>query len=464
MDLAAGQVHVYEPTVEDVPGRDPAGRVPSFDQARHAAGGSRPGTWMAVAFEAPPVAKGRIAAAWRKVIDRHGTLRTVLRQHERSGPGADGSAPLVRVHDIEVTGGQWRRVGDGTSDPRALLRQVFDVACDPFGSPSHRLADVAHPDGSRSIVIGLDHSHTDAWSLLVLVRDMLAFLADEEEDNNGSAALRETVPSFADHIRDLERRPAAPVAVRNRWARIMADGDGDMPVFPLDLGDISEPRDEVVEVLDVLDAAGVARLEKAAEQRGVRLLPLAISVLTAVNRDMDAGTLRAVFPVHSRKGPEHDRALWADSVGWFITNSVLECGSTDTVDCDAAVYDAITLGSHPLEPLLRPWGGMPNTPGMFALSWLDNRRLPVQVPAGTHPQHVSAWIRTDGVMAWFVLNDDGMHLRVRYPGTPEASMNVGGWAQRVADGLREVAGGGTGEGSDDPVLVGEDHDLSPVTQ
>ena len=451
---------MYDPTVADVPGRDPAGRVPSFDQARHADGGSRPGSWMAVAFDAPPVGKGRIAAAWRKVIDRHGTLRSVLRFHEPD--------QIVRAHDIQVTGGQWRSVGRHDDDPRQVLRGVFDVCCEPFGSPAHRLAVVSHPDGTRSIVIGLDHSHTDAWSLLVLVRDMLAFLAEDTEDTGDTvdaegAQLRSQVPSFADHTRELERRPQAPAAVRNRWARIMADGGGDMPVFPLDLGDITEPRDEVVEVFDVLDTDGVARLEEVAAQKGVRLLPLAVSVLTQVNKDMDAGTLRAVFPVHSRKGPPQDRTRWSDSVGWFITNSVLECGSADTVDCDAAVYDAITLGSHPLEPLLRPWGGMPQTPGMFAVSWLDNRKLPVSVPAETRPQHVSAWIRTDGVMAWFVLNDDGMHLRVRYPGTPEASVNVGGWARRVTERLRTVAGGEEAT-SDDPVLVGEDHDLSTVAQ
>lgn len=437
MELAAGQVHVFEPTVASTPGEGTGGSTPSFDQSRHAAAGSRPGSWMAVAFAVPPVGRGRLAEAWRRVVQRHGTLRSVLRH--------DGAQ--ARVHPVEVTGGRWVRAGDGVSDPRTFLRGVFDAACEPFGSPSHRLAVVDHGDGTCTAVIGLDHSHTDAWSLLVLVRDMLAALEHEDE--------LAPVPSFAEHTRALEDLPPAPDEIRARWTRVMETRDGEMPVFPLSLGDISEPRDEVVEVIDVLDAEGVARLEDVAARRGVRLLPLAVSVLTQVNRDMHAGALCAVFPVHSRRGPADDPARWADSVGWFITNSVLECDSTEPLDCDAAVRDAIALGAYPLEPLLRPWGGMPNTPGMFAVSWLDNRRLPVQVPSAARPQHVSAWIRTDGVMAWFVLNDDGMHLRVRYPGTPSAVANVGEWARRVATGLRAVS-------SDDTVLVGEDHDLSPV--
>ena len=352
---------------------------------------------------------------------------------------------MIRTHDIVVTGGQWRRVGDGSADPRGVLRELFDVACDPFGTPSYRLTVTTHADGTRTAVIGLDHCHGDAWSLLVLARDMLAGLGGGEHEgvdlvDGGVPEMPASVPSFADHTRDLERRPTAPTEVRNRWARIMADGDGVMPRFPLSLGDVSSPRDEVVEVVDVLDTDGVAALERAAQDAGVRLLPLAVSVLVGVNHRMDAGALRAVFPVHSRRGPDGDRRKWADSVGWFITNSVLECDSADPLECDAAVSDAIGLGAYPLEPLLRPWGGMPQTPGMFALSWLDNRRLPVQLPAEAQPQHVSAWIRTDGVMAWLVLNNDGMRLRVRYPQTPEACQTVGTWSQLVTEGLREIAG------------------------
>ncbi|MDN6439430.1 MAG: hypothetical protein L0K27_08155 [Corynebacterium nuruki] len=462
MELSAGRVTVFEPTVAPAPDSLPDGHVASFDQSRHAAAGTRPGSWLAVAFRLPPVGLGRVGQAWRRVIDRHGTLRTVLRD---DGPDPVTGQPLIRTHDIVVTGGVWRSHGDPgadpatdtaiDTDPRTLLRDYFDEACEPFGLPSYRLAVVDHGGGHRTAVIGLDHCHGDAWSLLVLVRDMLAFLGTGEDGVVDGASdraagrpadhtppgLRATVPSFAEHTRGLEVRPPAPAEVRNRWAEIMAAGGGRMPVFPLDLGDVSVPRDEVVEVVDVLDPTGVARLEAVAADSGVRLLPMAVSVLVQVNRDMGAGALRAVFPVHSRRGPDGDRQRWADSVGWFITNAVLEADSTDPVVCSGAVGDAIALGSHPLEPLLRPWGGMPQSPGMFAVSWLDNRRLPVQVPAAARPQHVSARIMTDGVMAWFVVDDDGLQLRVRYPSTPQARTAVGQWSRRVTAGLRAAAAG-----------------------
>jgi mycolipenoyl-CoA---2-(long-chain-fatty acyl)-trehalose mycolipenoyltransferase / long-chain-acyl-CoA---trehalose acyltransferase len=81
---------------------------------------------------------------------------------------------------------------------------------------------------------------------------------------------------------------------------------------------------------------------------------------------------------------------------------------------------------------------MPATPGMFALSWLDTRRLPVAVPDPA-AQWVSAVIRTDGVMIWFVLNDAGLHLRCRYPDTPEARASLALWLAAVESELRAAA-------------------------
>jgi hypothetical protein len=81
---------------------------------------------------------------------------------------------------------------------------------------------------------------------------------------------------------------------------------------------------------------------------------------------------------------------------------------------------------------------MPVRPGMFALSWLDTRRLPIRLDPALELQYVSAAIRTDGVMVWFVVNDDGMHLRARYPDTSEARESVGRWLDAAEEGLRAV--------------------------
>ena len=113
-----------------------------------------------------------------------------------------------------------------------------------------------------------------------------------------------------------------------------------------------------------------AALAAQARGDGVSILTTVVAAMTAVTRDLADSPLRAVFPVHSR----YD-ARWHDSVGWFIANSVLESSDPDPQACAAAVREAVHLGSWPLDDVMRPWGGMPEAPGMFAVSWLDLRRL-----------------------------------------------------------------------------------------
>jgi GNAT superfamily N-acetyltransferase len=173
-------------------------------------------------------------------------------------------------------------------------------------------------------------------------------------------------------------------------------------------------------VFDVDDGAAFAA---QARNDGVSTLTLAVVAMTAVTRGLADSPPRAVFPVHSRY-----EGRWHDSVGWFITNSVLESTVAEPAGAAAAVKEAVQPGSWPLADVLAPWGGMPMAPGMFAISWLDLNRLPVRIDSvGLDAQYVSARIHTDGVMLWFIQDTSGLHLRCRYPDTAEARTNVGTW-------------------------------------
>jgi hypothetical protein len=190
----------------------------------------------------------------------------------------------------------------------------------------------------------------------------------------------------------------------------------------------------VVEVRDVLDAAELRRFDAAAAALSVRAISLALSVLTRVTRTLADAPLRAVFPVHSR----YDQR-WHDAVGWFITNAVIESDDDDPVACAASVKEAMALGSHPLAPIFAPYGGMPMRPGMFAISWLDVRRMTMPTDPSLEIQHVSAAIDVDGVMIWFTATKAGLQLRSRYPDTPEARANVGAWLDALEAGLEDAA-------------------------
>ncbi|MFJ2620616.1 condensation domain-containing protein [Glutamicibacter sp. NPDC087344] len=401
-------------------------RLPvSFDQGRHVGEGHRPGSWMALSFRLPhPVPREHLAAAWEHVVARHGTLRTVF----SPAPATDNTGAGAALHRVQVESGGWRehRIQPGES-MQAAVQRVLDAGCAPFEQPSHRLCVIETADGP-SLVIGSDHSHVDMWSMLVMVRDMMAAL---EQIRAGAGPGGEPAPDFTDHTRVLERSAPAPDEIRRRWERLIEDGGGVMPCFPLPLGE-PHPSPERVQVRDVLDPHGLARFSARAKTAGVSTLALSVSMMTLTTAALAGTSLRVVFPVHSRTEPR-----WFDSVGWFITNSVLEAADPDPQACAAAVREAINLGSWPLAPLLEPWGGMPQGPGMFAVSWLDLRRLPVQIPAEVQePAYVSAAIRTDSVMLWFILDEAGMHLRCRYPDTDQARQHVGAWLDDLVERMR----------------------------
>ena len=414
--LPFGRLWGYDVRVGDRGTEQPV----SFDQRRHVGAGDRPGSWMALSFRLDgPVDRGVLASAWLAVIDRHDTLRTVF------APGDDGP----RLFEVDIAPGGWveHPIGPGQAVNEAL-RDVLDTACSPYVSPSHRLC-VLETATSSTVVVAADHSHVDMWSMLVVARDLLAGITAGGRPSLPAAA------AFVDHTRALAERPTAPSDVHRRWEEILTAGGGVMPRFPLPLGP-AEPQPERVEVRDVFDVDQSATFSAQARADGVSTLSLAVSVMTAVTRDLADAPLCAVFPVHSRY-----EDTWHESVGWFITNSVLESADPDPAASADAIREAVRLGSWPLRDVLDAWGGdMPEKAGMFAISWLDLRRLPVQIDSHTiDAQYVGAVIRTDGVMLWFILDDAGLHLRCRYPDTVDARRNVGGWLDVLVERMRSLA-------------------------
>ncbi|MBN9207510.1 MAG: peptide synthetase [Microbacterium ginsengisoli] len=418
MALPQGTLHSYAVRATI----DPSREVPvSFDQGRHVGHGDRPGSWMAVAFRLPVAAdRDALADAWQRTIARHGTLRTVFSL----------DAGRVRLHEASVDGGTWR-THDAPGTTRDALRGLLDAECRPFAAPSYLLAVVEPEAGAADarpvVVLASDHSHVDMWSLLILAHDVRAALEGETTDAAPAAP-------FADHTRALAAMPDTPPEITERWNEILRAGGGRMPVFPLPLGDVSAPVEAIVEVRDVIDGVQLRSLEERARARGIRVIALAVSELARLFRDLADAPLRAVFPVHSR-----GEARWRDSVGWYITNAVLEVTDPEPAAAAAAIDEAVRLGAYPLAPIFDRFGHVPPAPGMFAISWLDMRRMPARIDPALEPQYVSAVLPTDNVMIWFIANETGLHLRCRYPDTPTARESVGGWLDALTVRLAAAA-------------------------
>ena len=326
--LPFGRLLGYDVTV----GQPGEGLPVSFDQRRHVAVGERPGSWMALSFRLPaPVDPDDLAAAWLAVVERHGTLRTAFTE-------VDGEPHL---HEVEVGPGAWVEhtvePGQAVND---ALRAVLDARCTPYSRPSHRLCLLETADGP-TVVVAADHSHVDLWSMLVIARDLLTALTERRA---GRTPALPPAPPFADHTEALRDRPLAPDDVRRRWAEVLEACEDVMPRFPmalgLSVGEVSTLVRERVEVRDVLDVDASAAFAVRAKEEGVSTLALVVAAMTAVTRELADQPLRAVFPVHSR----YD-ATWHDSVGWFITNSVIESVDPDPRASAAAVKEAVQLGS-----------------------------------------------------------------------------------------------------------------------
>ena len=219
---------------------------------------------MAIAFTLPTVVeRERLSAAWLAVIARHAALRSVFVQED----GCDGVDPGdFSLEEVAISAGGWveHDVAPGQAMNEALKR-VLDERCTPFSAPSHRLCAI-ETVSDTTVIIGVDHSHTDMWSMLVILRDLLAAMG--ESAGEGVPQLAE-VPAFAEHTASMRGRRPAPEEIRHRWAEVLAASGGVMPRFPLSLG-APGPHVERVEVRDVLDVDDAAAFSAQARSISIR--------------------------------------------------------------------------------------------------------------------------------------------------------------------------------------------------
>ncbi len=84
---------------------DPGAPLPvSFDQRRHVGAGDRAGSWVALSFRLTGQRElSDLAEAWRAVVQRHGTLRTVFVPD--ASTGTDDAGP--GLHEVEIGEGRW---------------------------------------------------------------------------------------------------------------------------------------------------------------------------------------------------------------------------------------------------------------------------------------------------------------------------------------------------------------------
>lgn len=391
----------------------------SLNQRNHleAAAAGEPSVWLAASFEVPgAVDESALGDAIADLVARHGTL-----QCEATHDGRGGIAG--RRHEPAQLRWQPRLQASttGHDETRALVRGCFDRGCAPFGYPAFVPAAISRPTGS-TVLLALDHLHADAHSLTVAIDDLHALY---DARRRGAPAALPEAGCFVSWTRAGTPPRVAEDDPRLRaWHDFLAESSHTLPVFPLPLGvprGARVPQETVLRTLaDADEAEALTRIGRAEGASAFAVLLVALG--RALGRMGCAAPLRLLVPVGLRRS-EHERR----AVGWFTTSVPLEVptdGGTGSLALTGArLRRARLLADVPLDqvistlprPLVRSRGDV------FMVSWMDYRHAPGQDRAvAREAQHISAPTRADDLQMWLSRTAEGVALRVRLPGTPQA--------------------------------------------
>ncbi|MFC8801767.1 condensation domain-containing protein [Promicromonospora sp. NPDC057138] len=430
--------------------RPPAPAPMTYNQRNHLLGAAtgEPSVWITATFDVDgPVDADALEAAFRDLVAGHAGL-SVEAVRLPAGVG------LLRHDPAELV---WRR-HDGprtrtVADTREHLVAELGRRCAPFGYPAFLPAAISRPDRS-TIVLGMDHLHTDAWSTTVVVDELAALYAAHAGRAAGPPAVASPVQAVPEAL------PATSVTVGVNdprlvtWHGFLRDRGWALPTFPLPLGVPDGERvPQRTVVRPLADAVTADAIAERARSAGASTSAAVLATLAAAVADLGGpDVLETLLPVHTRADAAARRA-----VGWHTTTVPLRievaaavgAGTTTVTDTalaatGKALRAARELSDVPLEQVVEtlPWPLRFPRVDIFQVSYLDYRRLPGHAAsAGRRAHHISAATRADDLQLWVSRTDDGVAVRARMPRTPTAVETVDALLDRWASRLAELTHG-----------------------
>ncbi|GHH67433.1 peptide synthase [Promicromonospora soli] len=447
-----------------------AGRVPTpapltYNQRNHLLGADagEPSVWITAAFDVDgPVDLGALESAFRDLVARHAGLSVEAVRLPGGSSGVDGGAAggvgLVRHEPGTLV---WQRndgpVTSTVEATRAHLVAELSRRCAPFGYPAFLPAAISRPDRS-TIVFGMDHLHTDAWSTTVVVDELAALYGARA--GAGVPAVSPDGPADALVVEALNPAAAArPELVGANdprlatWHGFLRDRGWALPTFPLPLGVPDGERVPQRTVLRSLaDAPTADAVAARAGAAGASTSAAVLASLAGAVADLGGpAVLDTLLPVHTRADATARR-----TIGWHTTTVPLriEVGApvgvgvgaaTDTTLAAAgkALRAARELAAVPLEQVVESLPRPLRFPrvDIFQVSYLDYRRLPGHLAAaGRRAHHVSAATRADDLQLWVSRTNEGVAVRARMPRTDVAVETVDALLDRWAERLTVLGG------------------------
>lgn len=436
--LPPGRTTVWQ--VPDGCGADNVTPAPlTLNQAHHlsAAATGVPTVWLAVSLRIQrALSASEVAQAATRLIARHSALRTAISMD------ADGGFSAAVLDPAAV------RLEASALDP-AEVWPVVDEVCRPGrDAPAIAVVTVEQP-GATEVLVAIDHVHTDALSMVQVAADLVADL-----DGHALAA----APCYVAEVQRWLDAPAVdPADPRlTAWHDMLEVTADEPPSFPFDLGVAPGTTAPQRTMVALLADAATADLVAASAQR--RVQSTFATVLTGLQRavvELGGPTqLPVLLPARNREG-EH-----ATGIGWYATTVPLVIPDDPQGGLLArSIARSIALADVPLDQVLQSLPRPLRRPrqDVFMVSYLDYRRIDRWSSLqGTQPIQLSRATQCDDVQIWVTRTDEGLAVRCRLPGTPEAEAAVGAviaaWRDEL-DRLAGVVGRAAAPGRVDPVPV-----------
>ncbi|MFJ2828986.1 condensation domain-containing protein [Streptomyces sp. NPDC087263] len=400
-------------------------------------------TWLGTAFDIPgKVDLDVLQHALRDWTLRHETLRSGFRWVGDDMRRFTLDADAVALHREDV--GDFAEAATLTR----YLQDRFDVAADALSWPNFIYTAVVREDGA-SVYMAFDHSNVDAYSLQRIAAEIHELY---EAGLEGRALDTAPVASYVDFCA-IERAQADRIddthAIVARWREFIAQCDGKLPGFPVDLGlDPEGPLPAQKFMHEMLaDDADAAAFEAYCRPYGGSLVGILAATALIVREIGGQDVYRTVVPFHTRA-----KSTWSDSMGWYVGGAPIEIPVARATDFDsalrmvrAALRESRPLSRMPIARVLRLLGSdfRPTSPDLYSIvSLVDSRAT----PGSERWQELKAYglIRIsygDQVCVWLTRVHEGLQFASRYPATDIAYKNMRLYAEGLREYIVSVAGG-----------------------
>ncbi|MFD9797014.1 condensation domain-containing protein [Streptomyces sp. NPDC059070] len=434
---------LHSATVEAALHRPDDPRPPAYVQERHlrtarsaCRNDSAPPSWIGTAFDIPgAVDLGALQNSLHAWTIRHETLRSGFRWVGEEVRRFTLDADAVALHRED------NGVFTDVDKLAAYMLKRFDTVANALTWPNFMFSAVIR-DESTSVYMAFDHLNVDYYSLQRIPAEIHELYATHREGRAMDVAEVASYVGFCATERAEADEIDATHALAARWRDFIAECEGELPNFPVDLGvtpdDPAPAQSFMYEML--VDGGDAAAFADYCRPYGGPLVGILAAVSLVAYQIGGQPVYRTVVPFYTRT-----KSQWSNSVGWYVGCAPVTIPVARAVDFDSALLMARAslrenraMARTPLARVLHVLDAdfRPTSADLHAIvSYNDGRDAPESERWHDLKAYALArFTRGDKACMWFSRLHEGLFLTSRFPDTGIAHKNM----QLCFEGLREL--------------------------